>query len=79
MAGGHAGGGRHNTLLSPGEVTVKLRFRVIPMRVFHRPVTEGSRTTACARCLARCCTAGLANVVGGKQKPNARDVTPRIR
>ena len=31
---------------------------------------------ACARCSARCCTVGLVNAVGRKQKSNASDVAP---
>ena len=54
----------------------KLRFRHIPSRGSHRPDTEGSRMIACARCSARCCTAGLVNAVGGKQKLNVSDVAP---
>ena len=66
-------------LLSPGEATVTHRFRAHLMRGSHRPATEGSKTTACACCSARCCITGLANAVGGKQKPNARAVSPGTR
>ena len=54
-------------------------FHVIPMRGANNPAIEGSKTTSCARCSARCYIAGLAHVVGEKQKPSLSVVAPGTR
>ena len=46
------------------------------MRGSHNPATEGSRTTACARCSAEFCTAKLANAIEGDRNRTRASLIP---